>query len=124
MEPAQYDTATQKGDIQMITHAYGRAGRDPGTTLTGAKSWYLEKEGGWCHCTGAEHEKLRADMQSTLDRPAREKLARQIKQLMLDECFTNPVAGVPRMWVYGSYVKGLTYNMDNYIFVGDVWLNK
>lgn len=43
---------------------------------------------------------------------------------MLDECFTNPVAGVPRMWVYGSYVKGLTYNMDNYIFAGGIWLDK
>ncbi|MHB1134648.1 MAG: ABC transporter substrate-binding protein [Chloroflexota bacterium] len=124
LEPAQYDAQTQKGDITIIGHAYGRAGRDPGTTLTGAKSWYLEKEGGWCHYEGAEYEQMRKDMQSTLDRPKREQLARKIQELMLDECFTNPVAGVPRMWVYGNYVKGLTYNMDNYIFAGEVWLAK
>ena len=69
----------------------------PGTTLTGAKAWYLESEGGWNHYEGAEYTRLRKEMQSTLDRPTREKLARQIQQLMLDEAFTNPVAGVPRI---------------------------
>jgi ABC-type oligopeptide transport system substrate-binding subunit len=124
VEPALYETEIQSGKLVMMTHAYGRSARDPGTTLTGAKAWYAESEGGWNHYEGAEYARLRKEMQSTLDRPTREKLARQIQQLMLDEAFTNPVAGVPRMWVYGNYVKGLTYNMDNYIFAGDVWLAK
>ena len=46
------------------------------------------------------------------------------QELVLEECFTIPVAEVPRVFVYGSYVKGFGKDMDNCPFVADFWLEK
>ncbi|MHB1415234.1 MAG: ABC transporter substrate-binding protein [Chloroflexota bacterium] len=124
LEPAQYTALNQKGDLVMMAHAYGRASRDPGSTLMGAKAWYLESEGGWNHYYSPEYEKLRNDLQSTLDQEKRKGLCRQIQELMLDECFTIPVGDGVRLWAYPTYVKGIEYNMDNALYAGGVWLDK
>ena len=125
LETSLYQSRTQtKRDLTMMTHSYGRAGRDPGSLLTGAKAWYTGKEGSWTHYESAEYEKLRQDIQSTLDREKRKAIARQIQELVLDECFTIPVAEVPRVFVYGSYLKGFGKDMDNSPFVADFWLDK
>ncbi|MCL5108609.1 MAG: ABC transporter substrate-binding protein [Chloroflexi bacterium] len=124
LEPAQYDSRTNKGDIVVMTHTYGRGSRDPGTTLTGAKSWYTEAEGGWTHFESAEYTKAKADLNSTIDREKRQALCRRIQGIALDECFTIPVAESPRPWIYANYVKGFGYNMDSSPFVADFWLDK
>jgi len=49
LDVAQYEARSQKGDIVIMIHSYGRANRDPGTLLTAAKAWQNEKEGNWTH---------------------------------------------------------------------------
>jgi len=124
LEQAQYDRRTAKGDIQLMIHTYARSNRDPGTLVTAAKAWYNEKEGGWTHFESPAYDSLRVEMQSTLDQEKRKATARKIQEMMLDECFTNPIAENPRPWAMANYVKGLTYNMDNAPYVGDIWLDR
>ncbi|MCC7370815.1 MAG: ABC transporter substrate-binding protein [Chloroflexi bacterium] len=124
MDPAQVSDRLEKADMMSTVHTFGRGNRDPGSVFAGTKSLYSAKEGGWTNIENDEYDKLRADLQSTLDRDARQKICRRIQEIMLDECFNNPVAYQPRSWVLAPYVKGLTYNMDNTPYVSDMWLDK
>lgn len=124
VEAAQYDNRLNKGDIVTIIHTYGRTNRDPGSLVTGAKAWYNEKEGGWCHFESPTWDKLRADLESTMDKDKRIGICRQIQEMALDECFTNPVAPQDRAFAYASYVKGFNYDLDNAPLVGNFWLDK
>ena len=124
LDSTLYTNKNQSGDLIMMTHAYGRASRDPATTLSGAKAWYLEKEGGWCHYEGAEYEQLRKDLQVVIDQEKRKQICRRIQEIVLDECFTVTVAARPRIIVYQSYVRGATLSLDDYPFVGNIWLDK
>ena len=124
LESGQYESRQSKGDILLTVHSYGRANRDPGTMVTGAKAWYNEKEGGWTHFESAEYDNLRKEMQSTLDREKRKATARKIQQMALDECFTNPVSPRSKGWAFANYVKDLKYNMDNSPWVSDIWLER
>jgi peptide/nickel transport system substrate-binding protein len=125
LDPAQYQNRSQvTRDIQIMAHTYGRLNRDPGSTLTGAKSWYTDKEGGWTRLNNPEYESLRQELFSTLDQEKRKATCRKIQELALDECFTNPLAPAQRPWVYGTYVKGFGYDMDNCPFVANIWLDK
>ena len=125
VEPAQYTARMQtKRDISLASHTYGRAGRDPGTTLTGAISWYTEAEGSWTRFESSEYVRLRKELQSTLDRDKRVGLCRQIQELMLDECPTIPVALSQRPWINASYVKDFSVNLDNSPYVGNFWLDR
>ncbi|MHB1133996.1 MAG: ABC transporter substrate-binding protein [Chloroflexota bacterium] len=124
LDSAQYNARTNAQDIIMMVHTYGRAGRDPGTTMTGAKAWYTDKEGAWTRFESAEYEKARADMAGTLDAEKRKAAARKIQEIALDECMVTPVAESPRPWVYRSALKGFSYNMDNAPFVGEFWFDE
>ncbi len=125
LEGAQYQARTQtKRDMQVISHSYGRASRDPGSLLTGAKSWYTGKEGSWTHFDSPEYERLRSELQTTLDREKRKVIARAIQELVLDECFSIPVAPVPIAFVYGSYVKGFDISIENSPLTSSIWLDK
>jgi len=124
LDAALYNARTRKGDVEIVIHEYGRANRDPGTTLTGAKAWYVEKEGTWTHFESEEWERLRAEMQSTMDREKRKAAARKIQEMALDECFTIVVSDSPKPWAYASHVKGFRYDLNNAPFSGEVWLDK
>ena len=124
LETAQYGARRDKGDIALMAHTYGRANRDPAGTLTMAKSWYTEKEQAWTHFESAEYDKLRQEMQQTLEQEKRIPIARKVQQLALDECFTNPIAGAPVVWAYASHVKGLWYDMDDALYGSEVWLDR
>ena len=124
LEPVQYESRMNKGDFQLMVHNYGRSNRDPGTMVTAAKAWYTDKEGGWSHYANPEYDKLRQDLQSTLDRDKRKAICRQIQLMMLDECFTIVVAPQPTAWVWHTYVKDLRYDLENSPFVHELWLDK
>ena len=124
VEPAQYDSRTQQGDIAILAHTYGRANMDPATTLTAAKSWYSEKDKGWTHFESAEYDRLRTELQTELDHEKRVKLARAVQELALDQCFTLPVAGSGSIWLYASYLKGLRYDFVDAPYAEDFWLDK
>ena len=126
VETALYDTRSLvKGDIVMMVHNYGRANRDPGSLVTGARAWVNGwKEGNWTHFESAEWGKWQKELNSTLDMARRKAAARKLQEIALDECFTNPVGPSQRMFAYASYVKGFGVNMDNSIYVSDMWLEK
>ena len=111
-----------KGDIRLMIHGYARTNRDPATLVTGAKPWLTEKEGGMSHFESAVYDKQRGDLQTTIDQSKRVALCRSIQEMMLDECFCNPVCEFPSVWVYGGSVKGLSFSKENSIFAGEVWL--
>jgi peptide/nickel transport system substrate-binding protein len=125
IEGATFTTRTQtKRDVPLMTHEYGRAGRDPGTTIGGAKAWYTEAQGGWTRFESAQYDQLVKDLQSTLDRDKRAATARKIQELTLDECFTVSVAVSPTVHVVASPVKGFDDDMDQAIIPAGIWLDK
>jgi peptide/nickel transport system substrate-binding protein len=124
VELAVYETRSTKGDIVAMVHTYGRANRDPGTLVTGAKAWVNEKEGNWTHWNNAAWDALRTDLNSTLDQTKRLATARKIQEMALDECFTIVVAPQQRTWVYGNYVKGFGYDLENAPIMANFWLDK
>jgi len=124
LEPVLCDSRQDKGDFQIMVHNYGRSNRDPGTMVTAAKAWYTDKEGGSSHYENPEYDKLRQELQSTLDQDKRKQICRQIQHMMRDECFTIVVAPQPTAWAWPSYVKDLRYDLENSPFVYDVWLDK
>ncbi|MCL4465339.1 MAG: ABC transporter substrate-binding protein [Chloroflexi bacterium] len=111
-----------KGDIRLMIHGYARTNRDPLTLVTGAKPWLTEKEGGMSHFESVEYDQLRRDLQTTIEQSKRLALCRSIQEMMLDECFCNPVCESPSFWVYASRVKGLNFSKENSMFAGEVWL--
>ena len=124
LESARYDTRMNKGDIQMMVHNYAWANRDPGILVNAAKAWYTDREGGWCHFEGAEYEQLRRDVQSTMDPEKRKAIFRKLQELVLDECFTIPVASQPMPFILASHVRNFRRSIMNQPFAGDIWLDK
>ena len=124
VDVARYEALSQKGDIVVMIHSYGRANRDPGTLVSAAKAWANEKEGNWTHWNSPEWDALRKDLNSTLDQEKRKATARKLQEMALDECFTVVVAPQQRTWAYAPHVKGFTYDLENTVKVGDIWLEK
>ena len=124
VEAAQYQARFNKQDIVMMAHNYSRANRDPGTLVTGAVAWFNDKERGWTRFESAEYDRLRQELQSTLDQTKRKAICRRIQEIALDECFVNPVAPNARAWAYASSVKDFSYDLENAPILTDVWLDK
>ncbi|MHB1132039.1 MAG: ABC transporter substrate-binding protein [Chloroflexota bacterium] len=124
LELAQYEAQNNKREGSLTIITYGRLNRDPGTLVTAAKMWINDKEGGQSRFESAEYDRLRQELQSTLDQSKRQATARKIQEMALDEAFTLPIAPDQRFFVTSNYVKGLSYNMDNAPFVGEIWLDK
>ena len=124
-EEAVFQARMNSADIVMATHSYGRANRDPGMLMAGAKAWYNEKEGNWTRWNSDVWDGLRKDLNSTLDKEKRLPIARKLQEMALDECFTNPIAaGLRGMWAYTGYVKGFSYDLSNTINPVGIWLDK
>ena len=125
VDTAVYNTRMNtKRDISIAVHTYGRCNRDPGSLLTGAIAYYVDKEGTWTKLENAEYEKVRAEANSMLERDKRLPLLRRAQEIMLDECCTNVVAPQQRPWAYAKYVKGFALDHDNSPLVAEYWLEK
>ena len=113
-----------KKDVVLLMHSYGRANRDPGTTLVGTKAYMNGKEGSYNNFESADYDRLRAELQSTLDLEKRKATIRKLQELILDECFTITVAEAPLPWAYAKTVQGFSVTADNAPYLGSIWLDK
>ncbi|MHB1414722.1 MAG: ABC transporter substrate-binding protein [Chloroflexota bacterium] len=123
-EPTLYNTRIRGGDFELAIHNYGRANRDPATTLSGAIIWYPASEKGPIGFDSADFVKWRDEAAKTLDREKRKPLYRQIQQWSLEQSFSMPIAGNQSFWIYRDYTKGMQYSSESSPYVSDVWLNK
>ena len=92
--------------------------------MTAAKAWANEKEGNWTHWNSPEWDKLRTEMNASLDREKRLPVARKLQEMALDECFTTVVAPKQSPWVLWPHVKDFSYTLEDVPRVGQVWLDK
>jgi len=124
LEAAIYVSRMQRGEFELCVHNYGRANRDPGTTLTGAVTWYPKAEKGPIGFESADFVRWRDEAVTTLDREKRKPLYRKIQEYSLEESFSMAIAGNQSFWVYRDYMKGMWYSRESSPFVGDVWLDR
>jgi peptide/nickel transport system substrate-binding protein len=124
VEATVYEGRTVRGEFEMVAHNYGRANRDPGTTMAGATVFYNKDQNGNIGFDLPEFVKLRDEAVKTLDREARKANYRKIEQILLDESWQMPIAGNQSYWVYQNYVKGQTYSRESSLFTVDMWLDK
>ena len=122
-EPAVYANRQLSKDTILHTHIYGRSNLDPGTLVTGAMAWYNDKQGSWTRFDNAEYDRLRDEMQSTLDQEKRKATARKIQQLVLDELPCCLVTSVPQLNAIGSYVKDVKMNWNHVPLTTETWLD-
>jgi peptide/nickel transport system substrate-binding protein len=113
-----------KRDVVLLMHSYGRASRDPGTTLVGTKAYMSGKEGSYNNFDSPEYDRLRAELQSTLDQGKRKATIRKLQELILDECFTITVAESPLPWAFVKGLRDFSVTADNTPYLGNVWLDR
>ena len=113
-----------KKDVVLLMHSYGRANRDPGTTLVGTKAFMSGKEGSYTNFDSPEYDRLRAELQSTLDQAKRKATIRRLQELILDECFTITVAESPLPWAYVKTLRDFSVTADNAPYLGNAWLDR
>jgi peptide/nickel transport system substrate-binding protein len=119
-----YTTRTQRGQFELAVHNYGRANRDPGTTLAGAIIWYPKAEKGPIGFDSADFVRWRDEAVTIFEREKRKPLYRRIQEYALEESFSMAIAGNQSFWIYRDYAKGIWYSRESSPFVGDVWLDK
>ncbi|MHB1135113.1 MAG: ABC transporter substrate-binding protein [Chloroflexota bacterium] len=124
VEATLFNTRTRSGDFDLCVHNYGRANRDPGTTLAGAVIWYPKAENGPIGFDLPNFVQWRDQAIRILDREQRRPLYRQIQELMLDESFSMAIAGNQSYWIYRDYVEAMSYSRESSPYVGNVWLDK
>ncbi|MDA8218325.1 MAG: hypothetical protein M0Z94_11980, partial [Dehalococcoidales bacterium] len=82
------------------------------------------KEGSYTNFNSPEYDQLRNEMQTTLDQEKRKAAARKLQELLLDECFTIPIAESPLPWAFDKAIKDFSVTMDNSPYLGNMWLDK
>jgi peptide/nickel transport system substrate-binding protein len=110
------------GDYDLCVHNYGRANRDPGTTLMGGADWQSTKEGGKNMPDNPQWVQWRDDAATTMDKDKRRATYRQLQQWMLDESFKMPVIGNVSYWVYQDKVKDLRFTSESSPLADLVWV--
>ncbi|MHB1414808.1 MAG: ABC transporter substrate-binding protein [Chloroflexota bacterium] len=123
-ESTAYNLTWRNNDFDIVCHTYGRANRDPGTTLSGATAWYLKSENGPVGFEYPEFKQWRDEAASTLDREVRKGLYRKIEELVLEESFSAQVAGEEAYLMTWDNVKDLAFTPETCPYMGEVWLDK
>lgn len=111
------------GDWDLCVHNYGRANRDPGTTLMGGQDWQPAQEGGTSFPDDPQWVKWRDEGATTIDKEQRRAAYRKIQEWMLDECFKMPVIGNVSYWLYHDKVKDLRFTRESSPWADIVWVN-
>jgi peptide/nickel transport system substrate-binding protein len=111
-------------DFQIAAHSYGRAGRDPGSTVTGAVVWYTDREKAPSGFISDTWDKLRNDLQSTVEREKRLPICRKLQEIALDECFTLPLADSPNPLMTAKFVKNFVFDQQHSPRTDAIWLDK
>ena len=124
LDSAVYNIRNQRGEFELSVHNYGRANRDPGTTLAGAIIWYPKAEKGPIGFDSTDFVKWRDEAVTTLNRENRKPLYRKIQEYALEESFSMAIAGNQSFWIYRDYTRGIWYSRESSPFVGDMWLDK
>lgn len=112
------------GDFDLCVHNYGRANRDPGTTLMGGQDWQPTTEGGKTIPDYPDWVKWRDEAATTMDKEKRRAAYLKIQEWMLDECYKMPVIGNVSYWLYQDKIKNLRFTSESSPWADVVWLDK
>jgi ABC-type transport system substrate-binding protein len=124
VESTLYTRRVLGGQYEIVVHNYGRANRDPGTTLMGDQVWRTHKEGGKLVPDFPDFGNWRDEAARTMETAKRQALYRKIQEWMLEESFVMPFAGNVSYWLYRDQVKDLKFTRESSPWGDVVWLDR
>ncbi len=71
-----------------------------------------------------EYLDLVKQMQAEPDAAKLKALYDRMNTLLVDEAFNMPICPAPQGWVHNKAVKGFDYNLGNYVYLENVWLDR
>jgi peptide/nickel transport system substrate-binding protein len=123
VESTLYTRRILGGQYEMAVHNYGRANRDPGTTLMGDQVWRTRKEGGKLVPDFPDFGNWRDEAARTMETQRRQALYRKIQEWILEESFVMPIAGNVSYWLYRDHVRDLKFTRESSPWADVVWLD-
>jgi len=112
------------GQYEIAVHNYGRANRDPGTTLMGDQLWRTHKEGGKTMPDFPDYGNWRDEAARTMETQKRQALYRKIQEWVLEESFVMPIAGNVSYWLYRDHIRDLKFTRESSPWADVVWLDR
>jgi peptide/nickel transport system substrate-binding protein len=123
IEPAEEAEAARrlgKRDYDLYSKGYGRANRDPVTTIRSTAAWRPEK--GVTGYTSPAYADLVNKAAAETDPEARKQLFEKLNQLILDESFMLTITSLPTTFGYADRVGGLTTNLEGMPLLDQAWI--
>jgi peptide/nickel transport system substrate-binding protein len=120
LEAARYLDLDHKSDFQMMMHTFGRSNTDPDTLLRGAIVWRAKDN--VSKFDSADYAKLVDQAGSTVDPEKRKALYQQVAAIIVDECWTIPVAAAPLPYAYTKKLQGFAYDRQGDVVPANMWL--
>lgn len=121
LESARYLDLDHKSNFQMMMHTFGRSNTDPDTLLKGAIVWRAKNN--VSKFESPEYTQLVDEAGSTVDPEQRKSLYQKIAEIMLDECWTIPVAAAPLPYAYTKKLQGFAYDRQGDPIPLNMWLS-
>lgn len=122
LDPAAYYERDHSSNFDMMFHSFGRANKEPVTLFGGAIVW--RPKNNVTTFSSPQYSDLIAKAGAEVDRIKRRDLYRQIDGIILEECWTVPVAFQPRPWAMSSRVQNFAYDRQNVPLLQQIWLAK
>jgi peptide/nickel transport system substrate-binding protein len=118
-EARVYDERQVASKFDISIHTYGRL-KEPGE-LFQAMVWFKENPEQF---RSPEYNKLIDEGMATLDDKKKQEIYHRLYEIILDECFCIPIAGVPRTIAYRKDVMNFDWSADGYLRATNMWLDK